>query len=146
MTPSVTAPVGAAAARLPMMHERMTKRRMLPVYRPYERKPFPSFEPRVKDVLRNWGGRVESPNLVHERRELTRQFGVFHLEDVFGVPLAGVREVVASGEEVVVGDDDFGVHEVVYVSLAVRHRVLSREAALAEDAPDRRHLPLRVPV
>ena len=61
------------------------------------------------------------------------------LEHVLGVQLAGVGEVVAAGEDVVVGDGDLRVHEVVHVvATAVRRRVLAGEASVAEDAGDER--------
>src|SRR5829696_1521855 len=58
------------------------------VYRPQEKISFPSFEPRVRVVLGNWGGPVERVDLVHERRELIGQRGILDLEDVLGVLLA----------------------------------------------------------
>ncbi len=58
-----------------------------------------------------------------------------------------MREVVAAREHVVVRDHDLRVHEVVdIVAVAVGRRVLSGEAAVAEDAGDEREFPGRVPV
>src|SRR5215211_1092935 len=77
--------------------------------------------------------RIAAADVVDECGQALGQLAILDLEDVFGVPLAGVREVEASHEDVVVGRDDLGVHVVVHVAMAIRRRVLARKRCLAED-------------
>src|SRR5687767_14856571 len=54
---------------------------------------------------------IERPDLVDVAGEALGQGGVFDLEHVLGVPLAGAREVEAPREDHVVDDRELRVHE-----------------------------------
>src|ERR1700736_65691 len=65
------------------------------------------------------------------------------LDHVLGVLLTAVREIEATRVDVIVGDQDLGVHEIVDSTYRVRRRALRAELRRSDDAVERRDLPRR---
>src|SRR6266542_3209872 len=74
------------------------------------------------------------------------RIGVLDLEHVLGVLLAGVGEIEAADEDVVVADRHLRVHVVVHGAGRVRGRPLAVEVAAVHQEQEGRLLPRRVPV
>lgn len=77
--------------------------------------------------------RVANAKLVRERREPIGESFVSDLKYVFGVVLAGSREVVAAHKDEVIDDDELRVHVIVDGSWRVRGGDLARERGVCKD-------------
>ena len=98
-------------------------------------------------LVRNRRRLVAGAHLVDPPGQTVGQLGVADLEDVLGVELARMREVVAPREDVVVRNGELRVHEVMdVVAVAVRGRGFPGEAPVREHAGNQRQLPLGVSV
>src|ERR671934_842165 len=87
------------------------------------------------------GAAVTRRDLVDVRRARVRDGLAFDLDHVLGVALTAVREVEAADVDVVVGDEDLRVHEVVHSPDRVGRRALGAEPRRGRDAVERRDLP-----
>ena len=65
----------------------------------------------------------------------------FEEEDVLGVELGAPGEIVGAGDNGVVDDEDFVVHEIVPASRAVGRRVFSDEGDARDDFQERGDFP-----
>src|SRR5262245_48550042 len=62
-------------------------------------------------------------------------------QDVFGVELSAAGEVVGTGDDRIVNDEHFIVHESVWGVWAVWRRVLANQAGVGDDVLDSSNLP-----